>query len=56
MFIKPPFYATQIVNPFINSIILANHEKGEELMPMAKSLYPRIVFLVYNLFYLNYVL
>ena len=26
-----PFYACQIINPFLNLIISANHAKGEEL-------------------------
>ena len=33
--IKPlPFYATQIVNPFLNSIISSNHEKRKDFHPM----------------------
>ena len=35
-----PFFATQIINPFLYSIISANHDKGEELQTMVKSLHP----------------
>ena len=35
-----PFYATQIINPFLNPIISANPNKGEEFQQIAKSLYP----------------
>ena len=33
MSIKPLNPSTQIINPFLNSIISANHEKGEEIKP-----------------------
>ena len=35
-----PFYATQIIDPFLNSIISANHEKGEEFEPMGNPYTP----------------
>ena len=41
MYIKPPlpFYATLIINPFLNSIISASHKKGEEFQPIVESFY-----------------
>ena len=33
-----PFYATQMINSFYNSIISANHEKGEKFKPFIISL------------------
>ena len=33
-----PFYATQIINPFHNSRISANHDKGEGFQPIVKSI------------------
>ena len=33
-----PFYATQIINPFLCSRIIANHDKGEGFQPIMKSL------------------
>ena len=36
--INDPFYATQIINPFLNSRISANHEKVFRLSAMVKSL------------------
>ena len=35
-----PFFATKIINHFLNSIISAKHVKGEEYHPMVKSLSP----------------
>ena len=36
-----PLYGTQIINPFLNSMISANHKKEEEFQPaMGKSLSP----------------
>ena len=35
-----PFYATQIINSSLNSMLSANHKKGEEFQPMEKFLYP----------------
>ena len=34
------FYATQMINPFLDSMISANHGKVEGLKPIVKSLYP----------------
>ena len=34
-----PFYATQIINSFLNSRISADHDKGLEFKPIVKSLY-----------------
>ena len=31
-FIPLPFYATQIIKPFLNSIVLANHDKADWLL------------------------
>ena len=33
-----PFYATQRINPFLNSRISANHDKMEDFQPIIKSL------------------
>ena len=33
-----PSYATQIINPFLNSMVLANHEIGLEFQLIVKSL------------------
>ena len=33
-----PFHAIQIINPFLNSRITANHDKNEKIQPMLKSL------------------
>ena len=35
-----PFYASQIINPFLNSRISANQNYGQEFQPIVKSLYP----------------
>ena len=35
-----PFSETQLINSFLNSIISAKYEKGEEFQPIVKSLYP----------------
>ena len=45
-----PFCATQRINPFLNSIISANYEKGEEFQIIRWNPYTLIVPLVYNLF------
>ena len=34
-----PFYSNQIINPFLNSRISANDNKGLEFQPIVKSLY-----------------
>ena len=46
-------FPSQIINPFLNSIISAYHEKEEKFQPiMVKSLYlPLTVSLVKNLFF-----
>ena len=41
-----PFNATQIINPFLDSMISANHEKGEEFQLM-KCVNPNIVYLLF---------
>ena len=33
-----PNYETQIINPFLNSMISANHDKGQEFLPIMKYL------------------
>ena len=38
--IDPPFYATQIINPFLNSRISTNNDKGQGFQPIVKYLYP----------------
>ena len=40
---KVPFHATQIINHFLNSIISANSEKGDEFQQIEKSLYPLLL-------------
>ena len=44
------FHATQIINPFINSKISANHDKIERLSANGETLMKKIVFLLKNLF------
>ena len=39
------FYATETTNPFLNSIVSANHEKGKEFQAMVKSIYPLLFLL-----------
>ena len=34
----PPFFATHIINPFLNSRILANHDKWRDFELMVKYL------------------
>ena len=48
MSVNPLYCATYVINPFIISIISANHEKRREILANVKIL---IVSLVYNLFY-----
>ena len=36
-------YATKIINPFLNSRIVANHDKEEGFQPMVKSFYPLLL-------------
>ena len=35
-----PFYATQIINHFLKSMISANYNEVERIRPIVKSLYP----------------
>ena len=44
-----PFYATQIINPFVNSIVSANHEKEKDFQPMEKLYAPYCFFSVESL-------
>ena len=37
-----PFYATQIINPFLTSSISVNYDKGLEFQPIGESLYSLI--------------
>ena len=40
------FYATQIINPFPNSMISANHVKWEEFQPIVKNLFSLGTFVI----------
>ena len=44
------FLATKIINPFINSMILANHDKVEGYSAICEILIKGIVSLLYNIF------
>ena len=37
-----PFYGTQLINPFLSSLISANHDKVEEFQLILKSVYPSL--------------
>jgi len=41
-----PFYATQIINPFFNSMISANHVKVESLSAYDENLIKGIIYLL----------
>ena len=46
-----PLYINQMINPFLNSIILSNYVKGEGILANREIVIPLIVSLVKNLFY-----
>ena len=50
LLIPLPFFATKIINPFLNSRITANHDKVGGLSANGEILIKGIVFLLYNLF------
>ena len=51
-----PFYVTQIINTFLNSIISANNEKGKEFQPVVKPYTPYFSSSVDSLLYQDSIL